>query len=622
MAITETTIAAALTEATKQAVTRLASRISTIWGDKTTADSAIAVHLREAKSWSADTDFFSSKIGPIGIDETLELHISTNLRRFGPAERTADISELDILTDERSYIILGDPGAGKTTTLKRLVRRCVSSLANSEQRPWRLPLVLRLRRLEHRSHRMLHCGIANALGILYESDKQDATSVYCSRGGAKHLLQNVIPSVLDSLQAILVLDGLDELGDAERGQVKDELEDILQRTSRTKVICSSRSGDYVRTMLKLTPIEVLPLDAGLIEQFARRWVVRDKEFLESLSKLPYSDVANRPVLLVQLGAIFNRYGQLPQQPIHVYRKLVLLLLQEWDAQNNVKRKSRYSRFEAEQKHDFLSALAHHLTVTTRSKHFSENDLRTAYVSICPRFDLPSNEAKQVVEEIETHTGILTPVGDYAFEFCHLSLQEYLCADYIVRAPHSDKIQLYFVRYPHPLAVAIAMSSCPGEWLGRLVLAAPTPLESLISSISSFLSRLVVEAPSFEESIILGFAFLRLWACFPEKEHHDIGERLRALLKSDAVHRSLAIALREFVVPLDVPHQYEQLRLIPINGTPAWREYIEAMAASVPKDVALDLLRRYSCVSIKETNGVTHVLHTASPWLASVFPSQR
>lgn len=621
MPIAETTITAALTEAAKQAVIRLASSISNIWGDKKAADNAIRVHLNEVRTWSADTDFFGSKKGPISIDNTLELHLCTSLRKFGPLQRTADISELDVLTDTKSYLILGDPGGGKSTTLKRIARRCVSSLTKSEQRPQRLPIVIRLRRLEHRPLLMLHCGLANALGILYEQDKQDPNILYCSHGnGGKHLLKNVIPSILDSFQAVLILDGLDELEDTARDRIKDELEDILKRTTKTKVICSSRSGDYVRAIQKLVPIEVLPLDEELIRLFARRWVDRDTEFLECLRKLPYSDVANRPVLLVQLGVIFNRYGQLPQQPIHIYRKLTLLLLQEWDAQNNVKRTSRYSRFEPEQKHDFLAALAHALTVIVRSKQFTDSDLKAAYLAICSRFNLPPAEAKLVVEEIETHTGILTPVGEYEFEFCHLSLQEYLCADYIVKAPHSDKSHLYFTNYPHPLAVAVAMSSCPGEWFGRLVLAAPTPIENYRGSIFSFLSRLVVEAPAFEESIVLGFAFLRLWASFPERQFNDIAGRLRVLLNSDTVYRSLALALREYVVPLDAPLLNEQVRLALADGTSARNENSPAKAASVPKDVALNLCQQFSCIRVKEADGTTHLLYKTSPWLAAAFTS--
>jgi predicted NACHT family NTPase len=64
-----------------------------------------------------------------------------------------------------------------------------------------------------------------------------------------------------------------------------------------------------------------------------KWI-RDQSaaerFLVELSKSPYADTAMKPLLLAHLCAIYERIGAIPEQPKVVYRKIVALLLEEWD----------------------------------------------------------------------------------------------------------------------------------------------------------------------------------------------------------------------------------------------------------------------------------------------------
>jgi len=50
------------------------------------------------------------------------------------------------------------------------------------------------------------------------------------------------------------------------------------------------------------------------------------------------------------------------------------------------------------------------------------------------YDLPKNQFSEILGEIETHTGIVVAAGFDRFEFALLSVQEYLCANYISRSP--------------------------------------------------------------------------------------------------------------------------------------------------------------------------------------------
>jgi hypothetical protein len=141
-----------------------------------------------------------------------------------------------------------------------------------------------------------------------------------------------------------------------------------------------------------------------------------------------------------------------------------LLLQEWDAQRGIVRRSVYAGFDADRKLEFLATLAFHLTFVIKAKTFSEAQLRGAYRAIHTSFELPREEVAQVVTELESHSGIIAVANLDRFEFAHLSMQEYLCGYYIVRDPFAKHIDEYLQEYPGPIAVAVTLASSPANWL--------------------------------------------------------------------------------------------------------------------------------------------------------------
>ena len=74
----------------------------------------------------------------------------------------------------------------------------------------------------------------------------------------------------------------------------------------------------------------------------------------------------------------------------------------------------------------------------------------------------------MVDEIQSSTGIMI-ASSIGYEFSHLSLQEYLCADYIVREPFAENLPKYVAEYPAPSAISISLSSNSSTWFAGLVL---------------------------------------------------------------------------------------------------------------------------------------------------------
>ncbi len=234
---------------------------------------------------------------------------------------------------------------------------------------------------------------------------------------------------------------------------------------------------------------------------------------------------------------------MPDQPSEIYARLLRLLLEEWDAQSDVHRDSKYAGFNPTKKADFLSALGYQLTYALEITRFKQQDLVRAYLSICDNFGLPRDEATKVAQEIQTHTGIISVGPADIYEFCHLSFQEYLCADYIVRAPLETQMVEYLVKYAAPLAVAVALSSNPSDCFATLIQRFDNLYSLDEASMSSLLSRVMIERPSFQESEPLGFAMLRLLKHY--QHNSNVSQYLLQMIRTRSVLESVAIALRSY-----------------------------------------------------------------------------
>ncbi len=280
-----------------------------------------------------------------------------------------------------------------------------------------------------------------------------------------------------------------------------------------------------------------------MQSIAGRWLDDLESFLEKLKGLPYLDLASRPLFLCQLIVFFRNTHYLPEQPWAIYRKITLLMLEEWDEKRGVRRSSRYAAFDPAAKLEFLSALAFHLTCRIKSTLFDREQLVNAYRAIHQLFELPPDEEVRVAQELETHTGIIVQSGAFHFEFSHLSLQEYLCAYYLVRLPFYPAVRSYVTEYPAPLAIAVTISADPNMWLIDVILR-----DEIVGQISpdimeSFFSRLEQEKPRLPVSTILGLSVLSVF--FTHARSRDsLG---RTILRIESIAHSVAKALELYKV---------------------------------------------------------------------------
>ncbi|WP_018621434.1 NACHT domain-containing protein [Spirosoma luteum] len=300
-----------------------------------------------------------------------------------------------------------------------------------------------------------------------------------------------------------------------------------------------------------------------IKVISKKWLGDNTNFIKLLYKKPYHELANRPIYLTLLLVLFERTQTLPLSPFEIYREAVYLIIRDWDDGRDIVRLSKYANFNVRKKLDFLQEIAFYLTYQIKSNVFSSKLLFEIYKIIHNKYSLPRDEIDEVIAEIESHNGIISEAGYETFEFSHLTLQEYLCAEYLISLPYSRNTITYFFERPDPLAIAICISKDSGLWLSNLLLNENLDISNYTTSktkpqnsynrgnfensLSRLLSRLIDEAPIFTQSFELGATIVYLIPNFQNKD--QIFGLVRKLLTIPNVSNSTLLFLNDCTIEI-------------------------------------------------------------------------
>ena len=502
--------------------------------------SNLSSHLKEVANWS-DTIQFYGMNSPESTDETtIALNLDLLPRKFRSPDNHKTESEEYLLKGFHNYLVIGDPGSGKTTTIKRLARKILFSDQVDGTDLIQYPVVIRLR--EHEDDNSLFQIIAKKLNLEYQIVKTKIANDLVKEELyiGKYPIENSITDFLDMTKALLLLDGLDEVKHQKREQIEKDIVSLGYKLQSSQIIVTCRAGDYLKNIDRFKIVQLCPLEPSQIKEIASKWIANSSTFFDIVANIPYADLLDRPLFLTQLLFFYKCFGYLPEQPHLVYKKIIWLLLRDWDAQKPIIRSSKYAHFDPDQKIEFLSSLSYHLTCEIQTTVFSNSDLIKAYLQIHNSFNLPKNEASQVASELETHSGIIVETSNENYEFGHLSLQEYLCANYLVREPFAELLGKYLEEYPAPVAITVVLSPNPSKWFSYIILVPDNFSRIGSKSLLIFLKRLDLERPNFQQDPLLGLSFLKIYFEFyKNSEASGIRNVIDKITKSANVKESMA-----------------------------------------------------------------------------------
>jgi len=152
---------------------------------------------------------------------------------------------VDEIMDIKRGVVLGEPGAGKTTTLWKLARNLVDTAIVDPQAP--LPLVIRLGK--------------------WTDEKQALPDFVAAQlGGLGLYVDNLLQG-----RAALLLDGLNEIPVAQRKGKDPQVQTFIKAHPDLMAIVSCREQDYTLD-LGFDRIAIAPLDALRIREFVQRYL--------------------------------------------------------------------------------------------------------------------------------------------------------------------------------------------------------------------------------------------------------------------------------------------------------------------------------------------------------------
>jgi formylglycine-generating enzyme required for sulfatase activity len=342
-------------------------------------------------------------------------------------------------------LLLGDPGAGKTTGLLKLLHRCLAADGPGclGLEAGTLPVFLRLRRF-----------ITEDLDRPFEDFVQREIERELGEVAKGEVAPDLGARIWEHGSLLLLLDGLDEIAEAGlRAQVCQLLDDWeLSRRPQLRAVLSCRFSGYgakVRLGERFAPLEVRPLDAGQCRSLVRHWFRAAQRALpDRLSKqdaLKATDgliaaldgpgygsqrwkvLVGSPLLLTLLCVIAYRGGQMPRHRTAFYDQCLRVLLGPW---------SRGRRDEPSLPPlDEESALAALRAIAWRlHRRGTWDDLSLAELAVvlddclAPRGQ--QVPGRQVLAWLHREAGVLADYGEHRYGFLHLGMQEYLAASYI------------------------------------------------------------------------------------------------------------------------------------------------------------------------------------------------
>ncbi len=352
------------------------------------------------------------------------------------------VSILDLLKTHSGLILLGDPGAGKTTFLKYLVLMLASGDGESIGLGDRFPILAPL------------SAYANSLA---EQDvRLDAfISEYFRSIGPDLPIDQMLRRALSQGAALVLLDGLDEVKDLDlRHVVIERVVDfyITHRHAGNKFILASRVTGYrdVRTTAEdLVECTLTDLDDEEIEAFVNRWTAALEQ--QAYGTTPFAreeaegerrrlldviqrsaevrSLAGNPLLLTILAVLKRQGVTLPERKVELYDHYVRTLLSSWNRARALYRPAGRD-LDLQQTIRILAPLALWMHETHPGMgRVKREDLRRKIEAICEdRGEAnPAVSAQRFIEDVHDNAGLLVERGPNEYGFIHLTFEEYLAA---------------------------------------------------------------------------------------------------------------------------------------------------------------------------------------------------
>ncbi|MCP4428359.1 MAG: NACHT domain-containing protein, partial [Chloroflexi bacterium] len=442
------------------------------------------------------------------------------------------LSALEQLDRHPHFVLLGDPGSGKSTFVN-FVALCLAGAGlghetvnldlltapspdekgedGAERQSWRhgalLPVVVVLRDFAARG--LPAAGQTATANHLWQFIEQDLKDAACPNYG------DYLRRELQESGGLLLLDGLDEVPQANerRTQIKGAIERFAAAFPRVRILVASRTYAYQRQAWRLPDFDaavLAPFKPGQIRRFVDRWYAHIAPLrglhpddaqgrAEQLKNAIFAsrrlgELAERPLLLTLMSSLHAwRGGSLPEKREELYADTVDLLLDWWekpktvrDAEGGVSVEqpslAEWLKVDRDKVRGLLNRLAYDAHTSqpelVGTADIPEGNLVSGLMRLSKN---PDVNPALLVAYLRDRAGLLLPRGVGVYAFPHRTFQEYLAA-------------CHLTDHEYPELAARLARQAPNRWREAALLAGAKGARGSASTIWSLVEALCYDEP--------------------------------------------------------------------------------------------------------------------------------
>ncbi len=406
----------------------------------------------------------------------------------------------DAVEKHGDLILLGDPGAGKTTTLWRLMYDYATRAQGEDKpRPYKLPVLVFLGRYDGsspildflRAELVLQSKAPALSGASVESKGDSSGTVYpAHRRLAAHL-----DEYLDDGRLMLLFDALNEMPQAHYSDSIRRLEQFRDAQRGNRFIFTCRALDYT-TKLDLPEATIQELDEDAQKDFlAAYFADTGARLFDTLrdNHKDLLDIGRNPYMLLMIGQVYQLQGELPPNRGLLFQSFVNALMER-------ERKTHPDRWlDAEIQIRVLSDLA----FAIQREHGRGTSVPREWADKYLAGSVRVNGREVAYDPTELlylarSASLLDESADGSLRFTHQLLQEYFAAVALLRLGVNDPQVRETARYYSWDEVLVLLAGLMED---------ATPLVELVMAVDPYLAArcvggaLSVELPVVEKLIV-------------------------------------------------------------------------------------------------------------------------
>ncbi len=336
---------------------------------------------------------------------------------------------LEIANKCQYLMVLGGPGIGKTTFLRKVGLEALRGEQGDYRHDGLIPVLLELRAFREGTIDLKQ-AIAQEFANCGLSDYEKCTDKLLTEG-----------------KLLILLDGLDEVPTDRTDDMMIKIKNFVDRYSKNRFIASCRIAAYRHNFQRFTDITIADFDDRQIQNFIDNWFLSHNQIewgkvcwekLNSEEHISTKELAHTPLLLTLICFLHQEAGEFPANKATLYGDALQVLLVKWDASKEISRQVLYKGLDSKRKTLMLAEVAY--TSFTDNKLFLQvYEISKIVESALTGMSLDENfvDGKQVIEDIEKQHGILVARDKGIYSFSHLTIQEYLTAYHILDNDNID-----------------------------------------------------------------------------------------------------------------------------------------------------------------------------------------